>query len=390
MAPRSKVASGVLALALLGVATPARPIAGVDDPLAGAADRFAAQESSESAELVRAHRVVEAALRWLAARVRSNGALEMTRSSQQPTIAATSLAILAFMAAGHTAEESEDGDGARLRAMIGWLLQQAAVQPCACTQVVGDHVIAKFADPGFQTSQMHGHGYATWAVAMADGMSMGAGNTEQRERLRKILQGAVHVIELAQHSSGGWFYALEPEGNHEGSVTVTVLQALRSAKEAGMRVDAGRIELAREYLRKSQVRDASDPRHGGFRYQIADNLTSFALTAAAVSSLNQTGEYDSVMVDLGLDFMRRKDPLLRFGIEPEQWPWYGRFYATQAYWQYKDLRHFRNWYPQLVAVAEREATDGAFDDTLFGEVYATASAALTLAVPFGYLPTFQR
>lgn len=353
-------------------------------------DRLSTQESSESRELDRARRLVEQSLRWLAARVRSNGALEMTSSAQQPTVAATSLAILAFMAAGHTAEESEDGHGARLRAMIGWLLQQATVTSCTCSRIAGEHTIAKFADPAFQSSQMHGHGYATWAVAMADGMSMGAANVEQRERLRRILQGAVHCIELAQHSKGGWFYRLEPENEHEGSVTVTALQALRSAKEAGVSVDIGVIERARDYLRQSQVKDPDDPRNGGFRYQLNDSLTSFALTAAAVSSLNQTGEYDSAAVELGLDFMRRKDPLLRFGIEPENWPWYGRLYATQAYWQYQDLRHFRSWYPQLLAVAEDEAKDGVFQDTLFGEVYATAIAALTLALPFGYLPSFQR
>jgi len=374
-------------IALVCAASAAAAAAG-----ARADDRSGPQsEQPESAELARGRRVVDGALRWLAGRVRSNGALEMTRAQQQPTIAATSLAILAFMASGHTAEEGADGDGARLRAMLGWLLQQAQVQPCLCTTVPGEHVIAKFSDPGFATSQMHGHGYATWAVAMADGMSMGAQNAEQRERLRRTLQGAIHAIEVAQHTTGGWGYRIEPETFHEGSVTVTALQALRSAKEAGMRVDPGVIDRARQYLRNSQVRSDGDPRFGGFKYQLNDNLTSFALTAAAVSSLNQTGEYDSKPVDLGVEFMRRKDPLSRFGIEPEQWPWYGRFYATQAYWQYRELRHFRAWYPQLVAAAEREAAqDGSFEDSLFGEVYATAMAALTLAVPFGYLPSFQR
>ncbi len=375
------VVRGVTALlALVAIAAPARP----------RDDRDGTSGPPEMRELERARRLVDHSLEWLAGRVRSNGALEMTRSQQQPTVAATSLAILAFMAAGHTAEEGQDGHGARLRALIGWLLQQATVQPCPCTRVAGEHVIAKFVDPAFQTSQMHSHGYATWAVAMADGMSMGADNVEQRDRLRRIVQGAVHCIELAQHVKGGWYYALEAEGNHEGSVTVTALQALRSAKEAGMSVDPGVIERARGYLRQSQVKEADDPRHGGFRYQLNDSLTTFALTAAAVSSLNQTGEYDSAAVELGIEFMRRKDPLSRFGIEPEQWPWYGRFYATQAYWQHRDLRHFRSWYPQLLATAERESDRGVFQDALFGEVYATAMASLTLSLPFGYLPSFQR
>ncbi len=383
-------AAAVVAVIAATIAAAANARAGAVVRGGGDDHPFAASEPSEARDLMQARRLVDRALTWLAARVRSNGALEMTRSSQQPTVAATSLAILAFMAGGHTAEEGEDGHGARLRALLNWLLAQATVQECTCTRVVGPHVVAKFNDPGFATSQMHGHGYATWAVAMADGMSMGADNVDQRDRLRKTLQGAVHAIELAQHSTGGWGYRLEPENFHEGSVTVTVLQALRSAKEAGMRVDAGVIAQAVKYLRDSQVRQPEDPRFGGFRYMLNDNLTSFALTAAAVSSLNAVGDYDSKFVDLGIEYMRQKDPLVRFGSEPEQWPWYGRFYATQAYWQYQDLRHFRGWYPALVNAAERESKDGVFSDELFGEVYATAMAALTLAVPFGYLPSFQR
>ena len=73
------------------------------------------------------------------------------------------------------------------------------------------------------------------------------------------------------------------------------------------------------------------------------------------------------------------------------WPWYERLYATQAYFQYRDLRHFRQWYPELVTKAGGDqAPDGSFSDGDYGDVYATATAALTLAVPFGYLPTFQR
>jgi hypothetical protein len=89
--------------------------------------------------------------------------------------------------------------------------------------------------------------------------------------------------------------------------------------------------------------------------------------------------------------MRRKDPLANPAFD-ERWRWYGRFYATQAYWQYRDLRHFRNWYPQLVKAAESEqdSRDGRFSDPEFSDVYATAMAALTLGVPFGYLPSFQR
>lgn len=358
------------------------------------------QTFGDSENLARANRVATRALQWLSGRVRRNGSIDMSqaaageRAEHQPKLSSTALTALAFMANGHTADDGDDGDGARVRGMVSWLLSQASEDDCNCAWTKGPHKIAKFIDPGFDTSPMHEQGYVTWALAMAYGMSLGKESVDQRTDLARVTQGAVHCIELAQNrDKGGWFYYFTPEADaHEGSVTVTALEALRSAKEAGLIVDAGVIELAVGYLRESQVREADNSKYGAFRYRLRDPITSFALTAAAVSSLNQTGEYDSKSIDLGIEFMRQTDPLTHFTQEPMRFTWYGYFYATQAFWQYRELRHFRSWYPALVEFAERDQDrrDGHFGDALFGDVYATAMAALTLGVPFGYLPSFQR
>jgi hypothetical protein len=247
-------------------------------------------------------------------------------------------------------------------------------------------------DPGFSASQTHEHGYATWALAMAYGMSFGSENELQRARIKSLLQGAVHAIERSQSPNGGWMYTLEASSYHEGSVTVTLLQGLRAAKEAGVRVDSGVIQRAVNYLGRLQESE-NGSQQGGFRYREgAGEKVSFALTAASISSLNQTGDYDSKKIDLGIVYMRAKDPLTSITSKGSStWPWYERLYATQAYFQYRELRHFRLWYPRLVeATANEQRPDGSFSDGSFGDVYATATAALTLAVPFGYLPTFQR
>jgi hypothetical protein len=216
-----------------------------------------------------------------------------------------------------------------------------------------------------------------------------------------VLQGAVHALEVSQAQSdrkGGWYYKLDAgQGDHEGSTTVTVLQALRAAKEAGVRVDVRCIRRAIDYLGNLQVSDGQNRNFGGFRYTLdgegMETRVSFALTAASIASLNQTGDYDSKAVDLGIAYMRQKDPLTKGSAQKQSlsWLWYERLYATQAYFQYRDLRHFRQWYPALVSEAGSEqGRDGSFSDSDYGDVYATATAALTLAVPFGYLPTFQR
>lgn len=389
------LAASLAAVAVLaasgGAFGPARAAGGADDR-----DTQGASTYSDASHLERAHRIADRALAFLAAHMRTNGSLERVNGQHFPAVASTALAALAFMANGHTADEGTDRYGPQVRLMLDWLLTQAQSTPCNCTEVAGPHVSVKLFDPGFNASQTHEHGYATWALAMAYGMSFGADNDFQRARLKSTLQGAVHALELSQASQGGWFYTLEAgQGDHEGSTTVTVLQALRAAKEAGLRVDVRRIQRAMDYLARLQISDGADPRFGAFRYResgdVSENRVSFALTAASIASLNQTGDYDSKIVDRGIAYMRQKDPLTTLTSEIGNWIWYERLYATQAYFQYRDLRHFRQWYPELIAkTGEMQQRDGSFSDTEYGDVYATATAALTVSVPFGYLPTFQR
>lgn len=377
--------NALLALAALAVSgAAARP----DDRAGQAASTY-----SDASHLEQARRIADRALVFLSSHMRTNGSFEKVSGEKFPQVASAALAALAFMANGHTADEGSDRYAPQLRLLLDWLQNHAQVKPCACSKVRGEHDLVKFVDPGFNMSESHGHGYATWALSMAYGMSFGAENELARERVKSLLQGAVHAIELSQSTRGGWMYTLE-QTDHEGSVTVTLLQALRAAKEAGVRVDAAVINGAVNYLRdsqKSRPEDRDSPDFGAFRYRIGDEKVSFALTAAAVSSLNQTGDYDSKNVDLGIAYMRAKDPLTTLTSKVSNWPWYERLYATQAYFQYRELKHFRQWYPRLVEVAANiQQKDGGFDDSEFGDIYATATAALTLAVPFGYLPTFQR
>jgi hypothetical protein len=394
----ARIMGAAFAAALLATAAVSAPRAAARARCDGSGTRDdgagqAGTSYSDPSHLDQARRMAERALAFLASHMTTNGSFERVSGDMFPRVACASLAALAFMANGHTADDGNDRYGPQLRLLLDWLLTQAQVKPCNCAAIPGAHDLVKFVDPNFNMSESHGHGYATWALAMAYGMSFGAENTFQRDKVKSLLQGAVHAIELSQSDTGGWMYQLE-KSDHEGSVTVTLLQALRAAKESGVRVNAKVIDEAVKYLRKSQKSQPTDrdsPDFGAFRYRWGDEKVTFALTAAAVSSLNQTGDYDSKNVDLGIEYMRQKDPLTTLNWKESNWRWYERLYAAQAYFQYRDLKHFRQWYPRLVEVAANEQQrDGSFSDTDFGDIYATATAALTLAVPFGYLPTYQR
>ena len=95
-------------------------------------------------------------------------------------------------------------------------------------------------------------------------------------------------------------------------------------------------------------------------------------------------------VQLGLEYMQKKDPIMNF-VSLEPYPQYARFYAAQAYYQYSDLTIWKRWYPRLVSQCrDQQYPDGSFSNAYYGSVYATAMITLTLQVPFGYLPIFQR
>ena len=342
----------------------------------------------QSAVRLRAQLLVENALRYLAdqLRARGDGSFSRVSGGQDPTVAKVALAVLAFQAAGYDADHSRYAP--ELRIALRWLLRNG--QSKVETEADGTRVETfYFYEPNDTISRMHGHGFATWAVAMAYGMTLGASNQADRTELRQRLVAAIRLIERAQTESGGWGYEPVRGTFHEGSVTVTALQALRAARDAGIHVDGTVIDRALDYLRRSQMEGG--PNDGSFRYRLGDPKTSFALTAAALSSLNLTGVYDGAAIERGLEYMRREDPVTSYQAS-EPFPWYGRLYAAQAYWQYRELRHFRRFYPELVQrlAAEVRDEDGSFSSGEYGDAYATAMAALCLSVPFGYLPSFQR
>jgi squalene-hopene cyclase-like protein len=257
-----------------------------------------------------------------------------------------------------------------------------------------------------QISRMHGHGYATLALAEAYGMfGVGSGkyggvpvkgsvatpdNGDAEGRaltLRDALQRAIRCIENSQASQGGWYYEPDNGGNHEGSVTICELQALRSARNAGIAVKSRVIQKAVEYLSLSQ-----NP-NGSFAYSLNERRSSVALTGAALATLNALGDYDSPVVLRGMDYLTQN---FESSLKTGEWYFYGNMYAAQAFFQARDTRLWNRYFPLLRDdVLERQQDDGGWDLSgsqwrSYGPVYSTACALLILQIPFRYLPIFQR
>src|SRR5208283_4573594 len=117
---------------------------------------------------------------------------------------------------------------------------------------------------------------------------------DRRKKLEDVLTRAVDFAGKAQTSRGGWGYvsAADGQGFDEGSVTITQVQALRAARNAGIVVPKSVIDKAQEYLEK-----ATTPR-GGVVYSLAHGGVAAGgerppLTAAAVACMFSAGQYDS-------------------------------------------------------------------------------------------------
>src|SRR5262249_40384205 len=90
-------------------------------------------------------------------------------------------------------------------------------------------------------------------------------NVQRREKLVKILEKACKFTRDAQTNRGGWGYVSAKDGSNfdEGSVTITQVQGLRAARNAGIIVPNDAIKAAQRY-RKDSTND-----QGGVQYSLA-------------------------------------------------------------------------------------------------------------------------
>lgn len=346
-------------------------------------------------------------LRWLSTRQESrDGSVEVgdAGKDERAPLAVTSLAALAWMAGGSTPTRGEYQENV-LRA-VEYLL--------ANTHRSADTHPGYIEDREDAISRTHGHGLATLALAQAYTSSPGS---PLGRRMREALLAAVKRIEVSQGTEGGWYYEPYRMLQHEGSVTVSLVQALRAAKDVGLRVEPKVIAKAVDYVERLQVMElatggeaavngqskAPRLRLGGFRYGLSDPKTSVALTAAGLATLQAAGVYDGPRIQEGYDYVWRQ--LRMRADEPSgneaAFPYYERFYLSQALWHHREERHFREWVePIMRELIAAQEPNGKWDDVRYssgqrvvgryGSAYATACNVLFLTLPDDGLPLFHR
>jgi hypothetical protein len=299
-------------------------------------------------------------------------------------VAVTSLATLALLAGGSAPDRGPHGHAVAMA--VDWLVTRTDLD--ARSETAGYVHLA-----GDTLSRMHGHGFAALALAQAFAMSP---QTDRGARVQAALQAAVDCIQKSQGVDGGWWYEPKRAVQHENSITICAVQALRAAHSVGAHVDAQTIQRAIEYVSRTQKPD------GSFRYALGEDKSSVALTAAAIATLNATGTYSGRTLEDGYDWIfrrlaAREDNVGAGGGGTDSaddfvmCPFYERLYLAQALWQNADERVFDDWWrAELPRVIASQGQDGSWRDPRYGDCYATAMNCLVLALPAGLLPIFQR
>ncbi|MFT5733534.1 MAG: hypothetical protein ACI8WY_002213 [Planctomycetota bacterium] len=340
---------------------------------------------------------VDRGLAWLASRQESrDGSMAVGDASPggRAPLAITAFSALAWMSGGSTLTRGAHQEN--IKRAIEYLL--------ANTQRDADPHPGYIKDQGDELSRTHGHGLATLALAEAYTVSP---NSPLGRKIGEALKAAVRRIEISQGAEGGWYYEPYRTIQHEGSVTVALLQALRAADDVGVHVNPDTIARAIDYMGKLQILVAEpgegSSKLGGFRYGLGDSKTSVALTAAGLATLQAAGVYSGPAFEEGYDYVwrqllvRTEDPI---GNE-SAFPYYERFYLSQALWHLRDTKRYRSWAePVMRQLIDLQQASGAWQDVRYtngmaqrnryGSAYATACNVLFLTLPDDTLPVFHR
>ena len=292
----------------------------------------------------------------------------------------TGLALLAFLGDGNTTREGEYKDV--VNRGINWIKDQQNPD----TGLLGEKLGHAF---------IYNHAIATLAVTEAYYFS-------KSPLIKRTAQDAINYITTARNPYSAWRYDVPPVGDNDTSVTGWMVFALKSAEDAGLKIDpeayvgslswfdevtdpstgrCGYIEIGQRSSRIERVNDS-----------YPDDKTE-AMTAVALLCrffLGQDPKEVDVMerhAELMLQMLPEWDP---DGLTCDMYYWY---YGSYAMYQMGD-KYWTTWQkamePAVVGSQRKEGDEKGSWDPIGpwgfsgGRVYSTATMALCLEVYFRY------
>ncbi len=345
------------------------PMAGSPSGFAGRRGEHRSRGVAERGGSAASEAAVERGLEWLARHQAADGSWRFDLSGCRcdgacshpgtvtSTTAATGIALLPFLGAGHT-----HADGVYREIVTrGLYYLMSRMRP---TPRGGD----------LAEGTMYGHGVATLALAEAHGMT---GDT----MLAAYVRDAIRFIETSQDMhGGGWRYLPGQAG--DTTVTAWQIAALKSATLAGTAVPSPTIDAACRFLDRVQVRKGE-----GYGYLSPQDRS--CTSAVGLLCRIYTAWPEEATLDRGLARLARSGP------NPEAV--YENFYLAQALllrehpvWRRWNARN-RDHLVARQARAGHEAGSWTFadaDTAPGGRLGHTALAILTLEVYYRVLPIY--
>ena len=294
----------------------------------------------------------------------ADGAFTSDRDGQTYPVAMTSLAGMALLANGNTPSRGPYSEN--VGRIVEFLINS--------TQSNG-LISGPTQEHGYS---MYGHGFAMLFLSSCYGMET---DDRTRDRMKSIINNAIKLTGSAS-SNGGWCYT--PSSGDEGSVTVTQMQGLRAASNAGFTVPKGVIEGGVHYLEMCKGPE------GGICYSLNSlGASHLPISAAAVATLYNAGQYDSKLADSCLTYVSQQFEIQKDSFSKGGNDFYTHLYASQAFYQAGD-KYWDKYFPgardQLI---KSQGSNGTWNGEV-GQTFSTSIALIILQLPYKYLPIYQR
>lgn len=310
-------------------------------------------------------KAIKRGLDWVA---RTQSAIRGNWTAGNYPTAMTALAGVALICSGATTTQGPYAKN--IRRAVDYLLTK-----CRSNGLIGD--------PQTDNRYTYGHGFAMLFLSQVLGEEQ---DEETRELVIEALNKAVDFSCKAQTKSGGWGYVSAKDGNDfdEGSTTITQVQGLRGCRNAGIPVPAEAIEKAKQYIYKCKNQD------GGISYSSRNRGSSRpAITAAAMATLYNAGDYDSEHVPQMLEYCKKTLHQVGGGTRS-----YGHWHYTYMYYSQVVYRQGRKeWNPfrdKLYNKIVGEQNDEGHWTGNIGPIYVTACNLIMMQLDKGFLPIYQR
>jgi hypothetical protein len=311
-------------------------------------------------------------------------------------VSMTALAGMALLMEGSTVRDGKYSTNIRLAA--DWLMDRS---------MKGNQRDGLIGNPDHPTEAgryMYGHGFGLLFLSCVYGDEE---DRDRRERLKDILTRAVKYTGNAQSTQGGWYYTSKMEGHDqdEGSVTVTQVQALRAARNAGIPVPKDIIRKAQDYLKNSTTERGGviySLGRGGFRAPLGGERP--ALTAAAISCAFGSGDYKSDLVKKWFKYCQTVlGQGVRLGHDEYTYYYYsqsvyilgddgwGKLFAGSPQDQWLTWSKYRD--SMFDQLARTQNSDGSWPSGggfSVGPVYSTAINCTIMQLDKATLPIYQR